>query len=132
MTTGALGRVYHDGEIVVRQGDIGDCLYVVQEGEVEVLDETGGREILLRVAGKDELFGEMAVFERERRSATIRARGEARILTIDRKNFMRRLNEDPSLAFNLVQRMSRRVRDLSSELIKLKQEIAAIRKSSSS
>jgi CRP/FNR family transcriptional regulator len=124
MTSGELGRIYHDGEIVFRQGDVGDCLYVVQEGEVEIIDESGGRETLLRVAGRNELFGEMAVFEREKRSATIRARGEARILTIDKKNFLRRINEDPSLAFNLVERMSQRVRSLSAEVVRLRHELA--------
>lgn len=131
MTSAALGRLYHDREIVFRQGDVGDCLYVVQEGQVEVLDETDGRETLLRLAGKDELFGEMAVFERERRSATVRVRGTARILTIDKKNFLRQINEDPSLAFNLVQRMSQRVRDLSAELVRLRQELATSRRASS-
>lgn len=125
MTSGELGKVYHDGEIVFRQGDVGDCLYVVQDGEVEVIDESGGQETLLRVAGRNELFGEMAVFEREKRSATIRARGEARILTIDKKNFLRRINEDPSLAFNLVQRMSRRVRELSTEVVRLRHQLGA-------
>lgn len=125
MTSGELGRIYHDGEIVFRQGDVGDCLYVVQDGEVEIIDETGGRETLLRVAGRNELFGEMAVFEREKRSATIRARGEARILTIDKKNFLRRINEDPSLAFNLVERMSRRVRELSTEVVRLRNRLGA-------
>jgi CRP/FNR family transcriptional regulator len=123
--------LYHDREIVFRQGDVGDCLYVVQEGQVEVLDETDGRETLLRLAGKDELFGEMAVFERERRSATVRARGTVRILTIDKKNFLRQINEDPSLAFNLVQRMSQRVRDLSAELVRLRQELTTSRRASS-
>lgn len=127
MTTGELGKIYHDGEIVFRQGDVGDCLYVVQDGEVEVIDESGGRETLLRVAGRNELFGEMAVFEREKRSATIRARGEARILTIDKKNFLRRINEDPSLAFNLVQRMSRRVRELSAEVVRLRHRLDGTR-----
>lgn len=124
MTTAELGRIYQDREIVFRQGDVGDCLYVIQDGEVEILDESGGTETLLRVAGRNELFGEMAVFERERRSATIRARGRARILTIDKKNFMRRINEDPSLAFNIVQTMSRRVRELSAEVVRLRHLLA--------
>lgn len=123
MTTGALGRVYENGQVVFRQGDPGCCLFVVQEGEVEVIDESGGRETVLRVAGRNELFGEMAVFERETRSATVRARGRTRILTIDKKNFLRRINEDPSLAFNLVERMSRRIRELSAEVVRLRQRL---------
>ena len=125
-TSGALGRVYQDGEVIFRQGDVGDCLYVVQEGEVEVIHESDGRETLLHVAGKNELLGEMAVFERETRSATIRARGQARLLTIDKKNFLRRVNEDPSLAFNLVELMSRRVRELSKEVVQLRRQAGAM------
>jgi CRP/FNR family transcriptional regulator len=125
-TSGALGKVYQDGEVIFRQGDVGDCLYVVQEGEVEVIHESSGRETLLHVAGKNELLGEMAVFERETRSATIRARGRARLLTIDKKNFLRRVNEDPSLAFNLVELMSRRVRELSKEVVQLRHKAGAM------
>jgi CRP/FNR family transcriptional regulator len=113
---GALGRTYHDGEIVVRQGDEGDCLFVVQDGQLEVVREDGGKEMLLRVVGKDEVVGEMAIFERRTRSATVRARGEARVLTLDRKNFLRRVGEDPSLAFRILETQSRRIRDLTEQL----------------
>ena len=123
MTSGWLGRIYEDGEVVFRQGDPGCCLFVVQEGEVEVVDDSAGRETVLRVAGRDELFGEIAVFQHETRSATVRARGRTRILTIDKKNFLRRINEDPSLAFNLVERMARRVRELSAEVVRLRQRL---------
>lgn len=119
MSQGALGRVYHDREIIVRQGEAGDGLFVVQEGQLEILSENGGRETRLRVAGKGELIGEMAVFERQVRSATVRALGEARVLTVDRENFLRRINEDPSLAFRIVETMSRRIRELSAEVVRL-------------
>jgi CRP/FNR family transcriptional regulator len=72
------------------------------------------------VAGKGEILGEMAVFERVTRSATVSALGEVRVLTVDKKNFLRRIQEDPSLAFRLVQMMSRRVRELSDEVARLK------------
>lgn len=120
MSQGALGRLYHDGEVIVRQGEMGDAMFVIQEGQLEILLEKDGRETRIRVAGEDELIGEMAVFEHEARSATVRALGDARVLTVDRKNFLRRINEDPSLAFRLVETMSRRVRELSEEIAKLK------------
>lgn len=122
---GALGRVYEDGEIVVRQGDQGDCLYVVQEGRVEVVVERDGRETVLRELGPGEMVGEMAVFDRIVRSATVRARGQARLLTVDRKNFLRRVNEDPSIAFRIVESMSRRVRELSREVVELRNRLDA-------
>jgi CRP-like cAMP-binding protein len=124
LTAGALGRAYGDGEIVVRQGDVGDFLFVVQEGQLEVVREDGGRETIIRLLGKDEFFGEMAVFERQERSATVRARGPARVLTLDKKNFLRRINEDPSLAFRIVETMSRRVRELSAQIVELRRQLA--------
>jgi CRP-like cAMP-binding protein len=118
--TGALGKIYEDGEIIISQGAEGDCMYVVQAGQVEVYVEKGGREIRLALRGEGDFFGEMALFEREVRSASVRACGQARVLTIDKKNFLHRIHEDPSLAFRIVQVMSRRIRELSSEVAKLK------------
>lgn len=118
--TGALGKVYQDGEIIVRQGEVGDCMYVIQEGQVEVVVEKDGEEVRLAVRGETEFFGEMAIFEREVRMATVRALGQARVLTIDKKNFLRRIHEDPSLAYRIVQTMSRRIRELSAEVAQLR------------
>jgi len=120
MSAGALGKVYEDGDIIIRRGDVGDCMYVVQEGQVEVYVERDGRDVRLALRGEGELIGEMAVFEREVRSASVRALGPARVLTIDKKNFMKRINEDPTLAFRMVETMSRRIRELSDEVATLK------------
>ncbi|MBP1607022.1 MAG: cyclic nucleotide-binding protein [Acidobacteria bacterium] len=123
---GALGRVYEDGEIIVRQGDVGDCLFVIQEGRVEVVVERGGKETILRELGAGDMVGEMAIFDRIVRSATVRAKGQARLLTVDKKNFLRRVNEDPSIAFRIVEIMSRRVRDMSQEVVELRSRLEAI------
>jgi CRP-like cAMP-binding protein len=48
-----------------------------------------------------------------------------RVLTVDKRNFLRRLSEDPTLAFRLVETMSRRVRELSDEVIRLKRALEA-------
>lgn len=122
MSTGALGKIYHDGEVIIRQGDVGDCMYVIQEGKVEVILETEDREVLLDVHGEGQFFGEMAIFDRDVRSATIRALGETRVLTVDRKNFMRRVHDDPALAFRLVETMSQRIRELVKVITRLERE----------
>jgi CRP-like cAMP-binding protein len=120
MTGGALGRDYEDGEVIVRQGDPADCMFVVQSGEVEVFVARSGRETLLRRLGKGEVIGEISLFDREVRSATVRARGRARLLTIDRDTFMSRVHEDPTLAFHIVKTLARRIRDLSEEIARLR------------
>ena len=121
MDLGALGKVYQNGETIIRQGEIGDCMYVVQDGQVEVIRDAGNNEVQLAILGKNEFFGEMAIFEHEIRSATVRALGTARILTIDHKNFLRRIHEDPSLAYRIMEVMSNRIRRLTEDVIHLKQ-----------
>ena len=120
MESGALGKTYKDTEIIIKQGDQGDSIFVVQDGLVEIIKETDRGEEVLALRGKGEFFGEMAIFERAVRMATVRALGEARVLTIDKKNFLRRVNEDPSLAFRLVETMSARIRELSTEVTNLR------------
>jgi CRP-like cAMP-binding protein len=119
MESGALGKTYNNGEMIVRAGETGDCMYVIQAGQVEVLQMKGDQEVRLAVMDEGDFFGEMALFEREVRSATVRALGEARVLTIDKRTFLRRVHEDPSLAYRLVQKMSQRIRKLNAELVRL-------------
>lgn len=118
---GALGKVYEDGEMIAREGEVGECMFVIQSGRVQVLKRHHGVDRRLRVAEEGEFLGEMAIFDREVRSASLRAEGQVRVLTIDKKNFLKRIHEDPSLAFRIVQSMSRRVRELSRELAALKE-----------
>jgi hypothetical protein len=115
-----LGKVYHDGELIIRQGEVGDCMYVIQSGTAEVLQEKDGKEIRLATIGKQEVFGEMALFQKQPRAATVRAVGNLRALTIDKRIFLRRVHEDPSFAFLILRKLSQRISDLDTELVRLK------------
>jgi flavin-dependent dehydrogenase len=117
--TGTLGNVYKAGEVIVRQGEIGDCMYVIQSGKVEVIQESQGKEVRLAELGDGDFFGEMALFEKDVRSATVRPLGEVRLLTVDKKMFLRKIHEDPSLAFRIMQKMSSRIRELNNELMRV-------------
>lgn len=123
MSAAALGRFYEHGEVIVRQGEVGDCMYVVQDGVVDIVREQDGHEVHVGSAGRNEVLGEMAIFDRQPRSATIKARGRVRILTLDKRNFLRRINEDPSLAFRLIETMSRRVRELNNQVVALQAQL---------
>jgi CRP-like cAMP-binding protein len=114
-----LGKVYQDGEVIFRKGDAGDSMFVIQEGMVEVVQELDGQEVCLAVKGPGEVIGEMAIFERQARSATVRAFGKARVLTVDETTFLRYVHQDPSLAYQLLKMMSKRVRTLSMEVTHL-------------
>jgi CRP-like cAMP-binding protein/flavin-dependent dehydrogenase len=120
MDEGVLGRPYADGEVLCRQGDVGDRMFVIQSGRVEVVGVEGGKEVRLGELGPGEIFGHMAIVDKKPRSATVRARGPARVLTLDKRAFLRRVHEDPSLAYKLLEVMSRTVRSLDDELTLLR------------
>ncbi len=113
---GELGKVFGDGEVIVQQGDVGEQMFVVQSGKVEVVLESNGLQRRVSVLESRDFFGEMALFDKELRSATVRALGEARVLTIDKRTLLKRISEDPLLAYNLLRAMSSRVRDLNDQV----------------
>ena len=120
MEPGELGRTYPDGETIVNEGETGDRMYIIQRGKVSVSRRVEGREVTIATLGAGDVFGEMAIFEKTVRTATVHAVGEVRILSIDKKGFLRKVHEDPSLAYRVLQQMSQRIRQLSEELARLK------------
>jgi CRP-like cAMP-binding protein len=120
MAEGDLGRLFKDGEVIIRQGEVGTTMFVIQAGKVEIVRERDGREVCLGTAGTGEILGEMAIIDRETRSATVRAVGEVRVLTVDKRVFLQRISEDPSVALRMLQSLSSRIRELSAEVARLK------------
>ena len=111
MRNNTLGRSYKDGEVIIKQGTVGDCVYVIQKGKVAVIKENKDSDVKVAELGEKEFFGEMALFEKDVRSCTVRAVGDANILTLDKKNFYKTIQKDPSIAFRLLERMSARLRE---------------------
>ena len=123
MESGSLGRSYADGEVIIRQGTQGDRMYVVQEGEVEILREHEDRGVRLTILGPGDFFGEVPLFERISGEgvvrATAKALGSARVLTVDKRTIVKRIHEDPSLAYRILETMSRRIRQLETDMVRL-------------
>ena len=120
MDTNSLGKWYKDKECVIQQGEEGNCMYVVQQGELVVIEECNGQEVQLRLMEAGDIFGEMALFEKELRSATVRAQGEAQVLTLDKRTLLRRIKEDPLVALNIMEILCHRIRTLSADYGDLK------------
>ena len=113
-----LGQLYKDGEMIIKQGTTGNCLYVIQEGKVEVVKETIEGEVKVAELGETDFFGEMGLFEEDVRSCTVRAMGDTKILTIDKRNLYKSIHQDSSLAYRLLEKMSNRLRE-ANKMIKL-------------
>jgi len=118
--TNALGRLYRDGEAIVNQGEMGDCMYVIQSGKVMVVQSRNGKEVKIAELEEGDFFGEMALFEHKARTATVRSMGDTRALTVDKKTLLHRVQEDPSMAFRLVQTSIGRVRKLTDQVTHIK------------
>jgi CRP/FNR family cyclic AMP-dependent transcriptional regulator len=120
MSTSNLGKQFDDGETIFRQGDRGDCMYVIQAGSVLVIREVHDREVILAQLEAGDFFGEMALFAKEPRSATIRAEGHCLALTVDRKTLLKRIQKDPTLALRILDRMSGRISKLNKKYGRLR------------
>ena len=120
MDSSSLGRDYRTGDIIIREGETGEDMYIILSGQAEVMRSSDGTDIRLAVLGKGDIVGEMAIFQRESRSATVRALTDMRVMTVDRKIFLKRVHEDPSFVFAILQKMSQRIRDLNAELAQMK------------
>jgi CRP-like cAMP-binding protein len=122
MRTGELGIIFDVGQYLFRQGEEGDRMYIIQEGEVEVIVHSEGREVRVATRGPGDFVGEAVIFERGKHAADVRALTAVRVLGADRRNFLRRANEDPTLVFRIVQQLSRRVRESEDEVARLRGE----------
>jgi GAF domain-containing protein len=120
MKDGELGRVYAQGEIIFKEGDEGDRMYVIQSGRVQITKKTPSGDLTIATLVTGEIFGEMALFDRLPRSATAAALDEARILSIDKKKLFQTIDRDPTLVFKTLESMSRRIRRLDEEFAKLR------------
>lgn len=120
MDIGALGKEFDDGAQIIKQGDPGDCMFVVQQGQLEVLAKGPEGDVVLAVLERGDVFGEMALFTKANRSATVRAKGKSRVLTIDKRGFFKRMHEDPTLAFQILKKMAQRIQKLNEDLVGLK------------
>ncbi len=122
MSSGEVGKVYSDGEIIFEEGEQGNCIYVIQSGKVRIIKKDSPGQHTIAVLETGELFGEMALFDKLPRSATARALGDARILSMDKKRLFAGISRDPTLAFKTLEAVSGRIRKLNDEIMKLKNE----------
>ncbi len=82
---GVVRHLFETGQHIIRQGDIGRAMYIIQAGQVEVVHEQDGGETKLATLGPGEHFGEIAVLQDTRRTATVRALSPVIVLRISRE-----------------------------------------------
>jgi len=107
----AVPRHFEPGEVVFREGDDSDTCYVVRRGHARaVRSHADGRTITLASFGPGDIFGELAMFDAERRSATVEAVDDVDAVALLGPDMRRLLQEHPQLAVKLVIALGRRLR----------------------
>lgn len=113
----AVPREFDAGQVVFREGDSSDTCYVVRRGRVRaVRDHRDGRTITLANFGPGDIFGELALFEDERRSATIEALAATSAIAVLGPDMRRLMARHPDITMKLVIALGRRLRETNERL----------------
>lgn len=108
------------GEELIRQGDEADNVFIIIEGHADAIVD--GQKV--GDVQKDEIFGAMAVFTRERRSATVVASEPCTVMVIPKEQFLGLTQSNPRIAHSLIESMARRIDLLNKEVTHLRVNIA--------
>ncbi len=105
------------GEVVFREGDGSDTCYIVRSGHARAVREhVDGRSLTLAHFGPGDIFGELAMFDDEKRSATVEALEETEVMAILGGDMRRLLGRHPDIAVKLVVALGRRLRETNARL----------------
>lgn len=113
----AVPRTFDPGQVVFREGDASDTCYVVHSGQARAIREhPDGRTITLASFGRGDIFGELAMFEDERRSATVEAVQPTTVVAVLGPDMRRLMGEHPEISSRLVVALGRRLRETNERL----------------
>ena len=102
-------RVYDEGDVIFLEHEIGNELYIIQEGSVSIKKVVESNEITLAILQKGDIFGEMAILDDKPRSATAVAYGRAVLLAVNKSNFQNMVQQQPQLATKIITLLSERI-----------------------
>ena len=120
-----LERLYHMAEPVfipggrrfIQEGEPGDTLYIVLDGEVEVTKRQGGQDVVLAVRGDGEFFGEMSLLDGAPRNASLQTLRDSHLLAISQAAFGTLLSSSPSAPLSMLHTVTTRLRSTQSTLM---------------
>ena len=100
---------FNPGDSLFKQGDDGDALYVIMEGEADVLVDTPGGQITVATMGKNDFVGDIAVLCDVPRTATVTATSKLTTLRITKDLFFQLVCQFPQIAIEIMRELARRL-----------------------
>jgi len=99
------------GQIIFNAGELGDALYIVRSGEVELfVQDTAGQKIVLTTSEPNDIFGELSMLDERPRSATAMALDDTELLMLDREDLLLLFRKQPDAALNMLAALSTMLR----------------------
>ncbi len=109
-------KVFKPQELVFKQGDPGEHMFIIQSGRVEIFLNTPNGEKSLTYYGPGDFFGEMAIIDKAPRSASARAVEDTRMIMLDERTFDQHVQANPAIVRKILKNMSARLRDTNNQL----------------
>ena len=106
------GRTIDPGQTIFQEGDSGDQMFIIQDGNVRVSKNIGGRDHILAILAKGDFFGEMAIVNNVKRTATITAVSSTELLCFNRDGFVSMINKNPKIALNIIDKLCKRIQHM--------------------
>lgn len=103
------GRAFEPGELIFDEDEVGDHMFIIQDGQVEISRTINGKDTPMAVLDKGEFFGEMAIVNRIRRTARARAKLRTQLLAFDRNGLEQLVEKNPKIALSIIDRLCRRL-----------------------
>ncbi|MBY8974456.1 cyclic nucleotide-binding domain-containing protein [Rhodobacteraceae bacterium NNCM2] len=107
---------YRAGERLFEAGEEGDSAFVILSGDVDVIVNAKGKEVVVAVLHQGEIFGEIAALTDQPRTSAIQAQGPLSVLRLDRQTIMNLMREFPDIALQLIRVLADRLKDTSRQL----------------
>lgn len=114
------GRTYNAGDVIFREGEIGNEMFIIQSGRVKITKQLkDGVEKTLVILGSGDFFGEMAVIDKDVRSANAVAMEPSKLIALDEDVFEMHMQTNPNIVKKILKNLTSRLRDANQQIANL-------------
>lgn len=110
------GKTYPAGGVIFKEGDIGEEMFIIQSGQIKITKRTAEEEKTLVILSEGDFFGEMAVIDREPRSASAVAISETKCIVLNQEVFESTMQNNIHIVKKILRNMSARLRDANKQI----------------
>ncbi len=120
-------EIYKEGQTIIKEGDVGDKLYILHSGTIRILKSTTVYQerytVNILTAESNVFFGEIALIDSDTRSATVTAENDCEVFSIHRKNFKELCENDPMLGYKVILKIAK---NISAALRKMNRDVITL------